>query len=215
MTFKITRALIRLFFRLIARIEVQGMENVPRSGGLVAVTNHVGRIDPGLAYVLIDRDDIIMLVAEKYRETAIFRWLTWAIDGIWVDRFNADFSAVRACLRRLKRGGMMVIAPEGTRSPTGSLIRAQSGAGYLAMKSGAPILPSAVTGTEDAEGEAPPPPAPADRYPRAVRGAVPSCATGRRRPGSRARRLRRRDHVPDRGSAASRPARSVLGPPQT
>jgi 1-acyl-sn-glycerol-3-phosphate acyltransferase len=151
MTFKITRALIRLLFRLIARIEVQGMENVPPSGGLVAVTNHVGRIDPGLAYVLIDRDDIIMLVAEKYRETAIFRWLTWAIDGIWVDRFNADFNAVRACLRRLKRGGMLVIAPEGTRSPTGSLIRARSGAGFLAMKSGAPILPSAVTGTEDAE----------------------------------------------------------------
>src|SRR3972149_10563246 len=129
MTFKITRALIRLLFRLIARIDIQGMENVPRSGGLVAVTNHVGRIDPGLAYVLIERDDIIMLVAEKYHETAIFRWLTWAIDGIWVDRFNADFSAVRACLRRLKRGGMMVIDPEGIRRPTGSLVRAQAGAG--------------------------------------------------------------------------------------
>src|SRR3972149_11470055 len=104
MTFKITRALIRLFFRLIARINVQGMENVPRSGGLVAVTNHVGRLDPGLAYVLIDRDDIIMLVAEKYRETAITRWLAWAIDGIWVDRFNADFNAGRACLRRSSGG---------------------------------------------------------------------------------------------------------------
>ncbi len=151
MKFTMTRALIRMLFRLITRIEVEGMENVPSSGGLIAVTNHVGRLDPGLAYVLIDRDDIIMLVAEKYRETAIFRWLTWAIDGIWVDRFNADFNAVRACLRRLKRGGMLVIAPEGTRSPTGSLIMARSGAGYLAMKSGAPILPAAVTGTEDAE----------------------------------------------------------------
>lgn len=150
MKFRIARALIRLVFRLVAHIEVEGSENVPRSGGLIAVTNHIGRLDPGLAYVLIDRDDIIMLVAEKYRETAIFRWLTWAIDGIWVDRFNADFNAVRACLRRLKRGGMMVIAPEGTRSPTGSLIPARSGAGYLAMKSGAPILPAAVIGTEDA-----------------------------------------------------------------
>lgn len=151
MKFKLARAIIRLLFRLITRIDVEGMENVPSTGGLVAATNHIGRLDPGLAYVLIDRDDIIMLVAEKYRETAIFRWLTWAIDGIWVDRFNADFNAVRACLRRLKRGGMLVIAPEGTRSPTGSLILARSGAGYLAMKSGAPILPAAVTGTEDAE----------------------------------------------------------------
>jgi 1-acyl-sn-glycerol-3-phosphate acyltransferase len=151
MKFRITRALIRALYRLISRIEVEGMEHVPSTGGLIAVTNHIGRLDPGLAYVLMDRDDIIMLVAEKYREIAISRWLTWAIDGIWVDRFNADFNAVRICLRRLKRGGMMIIAPEGTRSPTGSLIKARSGAGYLAMKSGVPILPAAVTGTEDAE----------------------------------------------------------------
>jgi 1-acyl-sn-glycerol-3-phosphate acyltransferase len=149
MKFKIARILIRMLFRLIARIEVDGMEHVPPSGGLVAVTNHIGRLDPGLPYVLIDRDDIIMLVAEKYREVAIFRWLTWAIDGVWVERFNADFNAVRACLRRLRAGGMLVIAPEGTRSPSGSLIRAKSGAGYLAVKSGAPILPAAITGTED------------------------------------------------------------------
>ncbi|HLC05271.1 MAG TPA: lysophospholipid acyltransferase family protein [Anaerolineales bacterium] len=149
MKFKITTALIRALFRLIAHVEVEGMQNVPRSGGLVAVTNHIGRLDPGLPYVLIDRDDIIMLVAEKYRKTMVFRWLTWAIDGIWVDRFNADFNAVRTSLRRLKRGGMMIVAPEGTRSPSGALIRARSGAGYLAMKSGAPILPAAIIGTED------------------------------------------------------------------
>lgn len=150
MKFKVARLLIRLLFRLIARVEVEGMEHVPATGGLVAVTNHIGRLDPGLPYVLIARDDIIMLVAEKYREVAVYRWLTWAIDGIWVDRFNADVGAVRASLRRLKAGGMLVIAPEGTRSPSGNLIRARSGAGYLAVKSRAPILPAAITGTEDA-----------------------------------------------------------------
>lgn len=149
MTFRITRWLIRLLFRLIARIEVVGLENVPASGGLVAVTNHIGRLDPGLAYCLLDRDDIIMLVAEKYREVAVTRWLAQAVDGIWVDRFNADLNAVRTCLRRLKQGGVMVIAPEGTRSPSGALIQARSGAGYLAAKSGAPIVPTAIMGTED------------------------------------------------------------------
>lgn len=150
MTFRITRWLIRLMFRLIARVEVVGLENVPASGGMVAVTNHIGRLDPGLAYCLLDRDDVIMLVAEKYREVAITRWLAEAVNGIWVDRFNADMSAVRTCLRRLKQGGVMVIAPEGTRSPTGALIQARSGAGYLAAKTGAPIVPTAIVGTEDA-----------------------------------------------------------------
>ena len=149
MTFKIARVFVRLFYRLLTRIQVIGAENIPASGGMVAVTNHIGRLDPGLVYCLIDRDDIIMLVAEKYREVAIFRWLTAALDGVWVDRLSADLSAVRTCLRRLRQGGVLVIAPEGTRSPSGALIRARSGAGFLAAKAGAPIVPAAIVGTED------------------------------------------------------------------
>ena len=150
MTFKITRFILRLLYRLITRIRVIGADNIPASGGMVAVTNHIGRLDAGLVYCLVDRDDIIMLVAEKYREVAIFRWLTAALNGVWVDRFNADLTAVRTCLRRLQRGGVLVIAPEGTRSPSGSLIHARSGAGFLAAKARAPILPTAIVGTEDA-----------------------------------------------------------------
>jgi 1-acyl-sn-glycerol-3-phosphate acyltransferase len=150
MTFRIARFLIRLLYRLLTRIQVVGEENIPPAGGIVAVTNHIGRLDPGLVYCLVDRQDIIMLVAEKYRQVAIFRWLTAALDGVWVDRFGADLTAIRTCLRRLKQGGALVIAPEGTRSPSGALMQARSGAGYLAAKSGAPIVPTAILGTEDA-----------------------------------------------------------------
>ena len=154
MTFKIARFLIRLFYRLLTRIQVIGEANIPPAGGIVAVTNHIGRLDPGLVYCLVDRKDIIMLVAEKYREVAIFRWLAAALDGVWVDRFGADLTAIRTCLRRLKRGGALVIAPEGTRSPSGALMKARSGAGFLAAKSGAPIVPTAILGTEDAVAKA-------------------------------------------------------------
>ena len=154
MTFKIARFLIRLLYRLLTHIQVIGGEDIPPDGGIVAVTNHIGRLDPGLVYCLVDRDDIIMLVAEKYRQSAIFRWLTAALDGVWVDRFGADLTAIRTCLRRLKRGGALVIAPEGTRSPSGALIKARSGAGFLAVKSGVPIVPTAIIGTEDAVAKA-------------------------------------------------------------
>jgi 1-acyl-sn-glycerol-3-phosphate acyltransferase len=154
MRFKIARFLIRLLYRLLTRIQVIGEENIPPAGGIVAVTNHIGRLDPGLVYCLVDRQDIIMLVAEKYRQVAIFRWLTAALDGVWVDRFGADLTALRTCLRRLKKGGALVIAPEGTRSPSGTLMKARSGAGYLAAKSGAPIVPAAIVGTEDATAKA-------------------------------------------------------------
>ncbi len=150
MIFRIGRFLVRLLYRLIARIEVVGAEHIPAAGGIVAVTNHVGRLDVGLPYYLVDRADIIIIVAEKYRKYAVARALAHAVDGIWVDRFNADLTAVRTCLRRLANGGALVIAPEGTRSATGNLIRARSGASFLAAKSGVPIVPVAIRGTEDA-----------------------------------------------------------------
>jgi 1-acyl-sn-glycerol-3-phosphate acyltransferase len=72
------------------------------------------------------------------------------MDAIWVDRFGADFRALREMLSRLRRGGVLVIAPEGTRSQNGALIEGRPGVSYLAAKAGVPILPVAATGTQDA-----------------------------------------------------------------
>jgi 1-acyl-sn-glycerol-3-phosphate acyltransferase len=58
---------------------------------------------------------------------------------------------MREALRRIKQGGVAVIAPEGTRSPTSSLIQGWDGASYIAARSGLPILPVGVTGSEDQE----------------------------------------------------------------
>lgn len=146
----IVRFLIRVFFRLIAHIDVYGFENLPRSGAYIVAANHVGRLDILLAYYLINRRDVIMLVAEKYQKLAINRWLVKQVDGIWLDRFNADLRALRTTLKRLRRGGVLTMAPEGTRSPNGALKAALNGASYLAAKSGVPVVPAGITGTEDA-----------------------------------------------------------------
>ena len=149
MSFRFVQFLLRLVFRLISRLEVHGMENIPSSGSFIAVSNHIGRLDAALVYVVLDRTDIIMMVAEKYKENAFFRWLVRMVDGIYIDRFNADLNAIREIMRRLKAGGVLVMAPEGTRSPTAALQDGKDGASYLAAKSGLPILPVGVTGTED------------------------------------------------------------------
>jgi 1-acyl-sn-glycerol-3-phosphate acyltransferase len=143
------RFTINTLMTAFARVEAQGMENVPASGAYVTASNHLGRLDAALVYYLLDRDDITMLVAEKYRNYAIYRWFVKRLNAIWVDRYNADLGAMRASLERLRQGQVLVMAPEGTRSPTGALIEAHSGGTYLAAKAGVPILPVAVTGTED------------------------------------------------------------------
>jgi 1-acyl-sn-glycerol-3-phosphate acyltransferase len=141
--------LARLVVRLSTRLEVQGLENLPGSGSYVIASNHLGRLDPVLVYCILDRNDIIMLVAEKYREMPLVPWLVRMLDGIWVDRFKADLGAVRQALSRLRKGGVLVLAPEGTRSTTGALVQGWNGAGYLAAKAGVPIVPVALFGTED------------------------------------------------------------------
>lgn len=150
MSYTRTRLLIRLIVRALARVTIEGAEHIPPTGGYVAVTNHVGRLDAALPFVLVDREDVIMLVAEKYRKVAVTRWIANGVNGIWVDRFGADMTAVRHALKRLRAGGVLVIAPEGTRSATGCLIPARSGAGFIAAKSGMPVLPTALVGSEDA-----------------------------------------------------------------
>jgi 1-acyl-sn-glycerol-3-phosphate acyltransferase len=130
-------------------VEAIGIENMP-SGGFVIAANHVGRLDAALGYYVLDRPDIIIVVAEKYKKYAIFRWLVKLTNGMFVDRYNADIHAIRETLRRLQQGQVFTITPEGTRSKTGNLQEARPGAIYLAWKAGVPVLPVAVTGTEDA-----------------------------------------------------------------
>jgi len=148
-THKIFRFFVRLILGLIARVEITGFEYMP-SGGFVIAANHIGRLDAALPYYILDRPDIIMVVAEKYKKYSIFRWLVKLVNGMFVDRYNADIHAIRETLRRLQQGQVFAITPEGTRSKSGNLNAARPGGLYVAWKAGVPVLPVAVTGTEDA-----------------------------------------------------------------
>lgn len=140
---------IKLIIRLVATVEVHGMDEISISEGFIVAANHLGRLDAILIYGFLDRDDVVMMVAEKYRKYAIVRWFAKALNAMWVDRFNADLGAMRAALSVLKRGGILVIAPEGTRSRDEVLLQGRAGASYLASKTGAWVVPVGVTGTED------------------------------------------------------------------
>jgi 1-acyl-sn-glycerol-3-phosphate acyltransferase len=134
--------------KLIARIEVRGLEHLPQGNAIIAA-NHLGRLDTAVLMAVIDREDIIMPIAEKYKNHPIFGALGRAANGIWLNRFEADYAALRQILERMERGGLLVIAPEGTRSKTEALQEGKMGVAFLAAKSGYPVIPVAVTGTED------------------------------------------------------------------
>lgn len=148
MNYRTLRSIVRFFMKRIADIEVNGIEKLP-AGNVIVAANHLGRLDTAALLCILDREDIIMPVAEKYRDHPLYGALGRAVNAVWLNRFEADYSALRQILERMKQGGLLVIAPEGTRSRTEALQEAKMGVAFLASKSGFPVLPVAVTGTED------------------------------------------------------------------
>jgi len=124
---RIFRFILRLILNIIAQVEMSGFEHLPPEQGYVIAANHIGRLDAALAYYVLDRPDIIMVVAEKYEKYAFFRWLVRITNGMFIDRYNADIASIRATLRRLNQGQILTITPEGTRSKSGNLIEAKPG----------------------------------------------------------------------------------------
>lgn len=146
---RIVRAIARIVLGIIARIEIIGNVDY-RTGGYIVAGNHIGRLEAFLVMLLADRDDIVLILAEKYKQYAFWRYVARKVDAIWVNRFDADFAALRSVLKRLEQGEVLAVAPEGTRSPTATLLPGKPGAIYLAAKSGLPLIPIGVVGTEDA-----------------------------------------------------------------
>lgn len=137
----------RILFRLLSRVRVNGKENVPQTGGYIAAANHLSVIEVPLVYCIINREDVTGLVAKNHRKNIFFRVLIDLMGGIWLNREEIDTRALRAARDHLKSGGVLGIAPEGTRSQTGALLEAKTGVAFLADQAGVPILPVAVAGT--------------------------------------------------------------------
>ena len=145
----ILRFLIRIVLKLIARFEIRGRENVPLTGGMVIAANHIGILDIIMVYYGIDRTDLFIPVAEKWEKIGWIRWLGRHLNFLFVDRYNPDLKALRKMIALMEEGKCLVIAPEGTRSRVGSLLEGKPGVAYLAARSGFPVVPVAITGTED------------------------------------------------------------------
>ena len=145
----ILRTIIRLLFNIIAHVEVNGREYVPAEGNFVIATNHLGIVDAPLAFYALDRWDLFVLIGEKWERNSFFRWLGKYFNFIYIDRFNPDIKALRKVMALMDEGKNLVIAPEGTRSRVGSLIEGKPGVSYLATRLGQPIVPVAISGTED------------------------------------------------------------------
>ena len=143
------RGVTKLLTLVTMRATITGLENFPEHGPAVIVFNHLG-----------DADAVLMMAALPYRKADALgkielndHWLVGPLFRgygiIWVHRGRPDRRAIRAALDGLAEGRMIVLAPEGRQTLIGGLEEGNAGAAFLALKSGAPIVPVALTGTEN------------------------------------------------------------------
>jgi 1-acyl-sn-glycerol-3-phosphate acyltransferase len=143
---KLLRFLLKwIGFTLLAKLDrVDGIENVPASGPAILMINHIAFIDPIVVMNVLPRNIVPLAKIEVY-EYPVIGLFPKLWDVIPVRREEFDRRAVSQVLEVLKAGEIVLVAPEGTRSP--ALQQGKEGIAYLASRSGAPVVPVAVTGT--------------------------------------------------------------------
>ncbi len=147
----VARVIVRGLLKLLTHCQVKGRENIPSQGPLLIVANHLSLADPPLLGVSLSRKVMFMAKKELFR----FRLIGYFIGGLGafsVHRGRLDRKAMRQAYRVLADGLALVVFPEGTRSRGGRLRPAFSGPALIATRSGAPILPVGIIGTERIRG---------------------------------------------------------------
>jgi 1-acyl-sn-glycerol-3-phosphate acyltransferase len=150
---RLFRFLFRKFTKLVVlvtlRARMSGLENFPKRGPAIIVFNHLGDADAVLLSAVLPFSPIEGIgkieLYDHWLVGPVFR----AYGIIWVHRGQPDRKAIRAALNGLAEGRMLILAPEGRQSVTGALEEGEDGAAFLSMKSGAPIVPVALTGLEN------------------------------------------------------------------
>lgn len=140
------------FARAFASVSIEGLEHVPRKGAVILAINHASNFDPILAGAWVS-DALKTRRIHWLGKRELFFWpfFGWmcALGGVHpVDRSTADVEAYRLATKILEKGYVLLIFPEGTRSPTGALQEAKDGMAQLALRTGAQILPIGVNDSD-------------------------------------------------------------------
>jgi len=138
----------RVVLVTLTRWEVTGRDNVPRTGGVILVSNHLNNVDPPILSASVPRRIAFMAKEELYYARNASGFLARTFGAFPVRRGELDRRALKEALKVLRQGLILGLFPEGTRSPHGQMQEAQAGTAWIALESGAPILPVAIWGTE-------------------------------------------------------------------
>ncbi|MGH3273946.1 MAG: lysophospholipid acyltransferase family protein [Streptosporangiaceae bacterium] len=154
MQYRTSRLIAGPALRMMARPRITGAENMPATGPAIVASNHLSVVDSIFLPFMLERTLVFAAKSEYFTGTrpqdrAIAAYLR-ATNQLSVDRTEARAAQgmLESALALLRSGELFGIYPEGTRSPDGRLYRGRTGVGWLALNSGAPVIPVAMMGTD-------------------------------------------------------------------
>jgi 1-acyl-sn-glycerol-3-phosphate acyltransferase len=142
-----SRPFVLAALRVLVGFRIEGLENVPKHGGALVISNHLHNSDPILLVAAYPRPLLWMAKKEVF-SVPVIGWIADCAGAFPVDRGTADRQALRNAERLLEEGYLVGIFPEGTRSTTGGLKDVFPGVAMIASRSAVPIIPTAIFGTE-------------------------------------------------------------------
>jgi 1-acyl-sn-glycerol-3-phosphate acyltransferase len=143
--YRALRTLVVFLVSLLTRFRVRGANNIPHEGPCIIAANHFHALDPVMLAVAVKRP-VHFMAKEEIFHWPVVGWIARRAGVFPVKRGKVDVQAVRQSLELLAEGGIVGIFPEGHRSKTGEMQEALNGAALLSARSGAPIIPVALSG---------------------------------------------------------------------
>jgi 1-acyl-sn-glycerol-3-phosphate acyltransferase len=140
---RILPSVLRRFFDF----RVAGLEHLPASGPYIVAANHANYLDGVVLGAALPRTICFLVMPRVYRATPLHPYFHDHVGSIPISLARPDPGAIRRALRLLEEGGVVGIFPEGPFSRNGELVRGQPGVALVALRSGVPVVPAAITGT--------------------------------------------------------------------
>jgi glycerol-3-phosphate dehydrogenase (NAD(P)+) len=144
----IVRAVLQPLMHIYFRVSRTGMEHVPKKGGVLLAPNHRSFLDPFIISICLGRPSYFVAKQELFNR----RWQAWLLNSLGafpIKRGESDEESMETTRLLLERGEPVMIFPEGTRIRKGSLGKPKRGVGRIALQTGVPVVPVAITGSEN------------------------------------------------------------------
>ena len=145
MFYKVCRVILRFVMLFVFRLKFVGQENLPAEGGVIVAFNHKSNFDPVMAGLSCKRK-LRFMAKEELFKNPLFGALIKALGAFPVRRGKGDIGAIKASLKILGEGNVMLMFPEGHRIKDGRMVKAKPGVALIAQRAQVPVVPVCISG---------------------------------------------------------------------